>query len=396
MSFFEHVKQLPEDPIFHLPALFKADSRDFKVNLSVGAYQDDQGLPVVLNCIRKAEQIILSRQMSKNYLPIPGDAIFINLALELMFGEAFAGSAERIFGAQALGGTGALKIGAEFIASEISKTVYVSDPTWPNHYLVFARTGIEVKTYPYYSLETREFAYQEMMKALREIPDRSVVILQGSCHNPTGADPTMEQWKEITAVIKEKSHFPFFDCAYQGFGIGVDQDVEAMRHFLKEGIELMAAYSFSKNMGLYGERAGLFCVAAHSKEAAGRVGTHIKQIIRSTYSNPPLHGARLVETVLGSNDLKTEWLKELAEMRNRITFIRNALANGLMEKTGNRDFSFLKNQCGMFSYSGLTSAQVLELRSKFGIYMLENGRMSAAGLNTRNLDYVVDAIASLK
>lgn len=394
MSFFRKVELLPADPILSLPLLFQAETNPKKVNLGVGTYRDAEGKSLVLTCVRAAEQQIIAQPLSKDYLPIEGGKEFLQACMELVFGKDLT-IAERSFGFQAVGGTSALRVGAEFLKQGITPKVYVSDPSWPNHRLVFQRTGFEVEEYPYYDFARNTIDFEAFCQKLKTIPEASTVLLQACCHNPTGIDPTREQWKQLSTLMKERKLIPFFDLAYQGFGDGLDDDAWAIRHFASEGHEMLVAVSFSKNLGLYGERVGYGCVIAGDPEAAKRVGSHIRQIIRASYSNPGLHGGRLVTTILTSEKLRNEWLLELADMRTRIHEMRRALHSRLLVQGVKKDFDFLSKQKGMFSFIGLSPEQVEQMRSQYGIYVLKNSRINVAGLTAPNLDYVCEAIAKV-
>ncbi len=327
MSVFSKIDLLPADPILGIPPLFAADKRENKVNLGVGAYRDARGTPHVLDVVRKAEKILLEKNLNKEYLPIDGDAVYRQKTLDLILGED-SPHKERACAAQTVGGSGALKIGGEFlkIVSPEAK-IYLSRPTWGNHRLIFSRCGYQIEEYEYYRGHRLDF---EAMKAsLKEAPPKSIIILHGSCHNPTGMDPSPEQWKELSHLIKEKELFPFFDLAYQGFGDNLETDAFAIRQFAGDGHEMAIATSHAKNFGLYGERVGHLAFLAADPADLPKIASHIKRTIRSIYSSPPLQGARIVSTILDSHELTEEWQGELAAMRNRIVEMRNAFANEL-------------------------------------------------------------------
>lgn len=394
-SVFKSVEQLPEDPIMSLPIAFRADPRPGKVNLGIGAYRDSEGLPEVLVSVQKAEAIIQERHLNKEYLPIEGDPVYIAESLKLIFGANCPRIASGdIFGAQAVGGTGALRVGGEFLSQQLNKTIFVSDPTWPNHHITFKRAGFDVQSFPYYDGSTYQLNMPAIRTAIAAMPRGSIILLQASCHNPTGLDPTIEQWKEISALVKKQGLFPLFDLAYQGFGQSLDEDVRGIRLFLEDEHEMCVASSYSKNFGLYGERAGFLAIVTKDREACGKVASQIKQIIRGNYSNPPLHTARIVTTILTSPELRADWIEDLDNMRTRIVEMRDALAAELMVKANHIDFSFLKKQKGIFSLCGLNKDQVQQLRTESGIYMPANGRINVAGLSTHNLEYVAGALAS--
>ncbi|NGX43269.1 MAG: Aspartate aminotransferase [Chlamydiae bacterium] len=396
MSFFKSIEMPPEDPILHLSVMFAGDNRSQKVNLGVGAYKNTEGKPQVLSCVRQAEAIILEKHLNKEYLPIQGNSDYISASLKLVFGENSPELASgRIFGAQTLGGTGALRVGGELLAkNQVSETIFLSDPTWPNHKPIFARAGMKLDTYPYYDERHRSLNYSGMCESIKRMPAGSTIILQPCCQNPTGLDPSMEQWKEISQLVRQKQLIPFFDFAYQGFDQGVEQDAQVVRYFVQEGHEMLVASSFSKNFGLYGERVGMLSVVCADIDTTARVGGQIKQVIRGNYSMPPLQGQRIVTTILQSPELKKEWEHELANMRDRIKEMRSTLLSGLMAK-GASEFEFLGKQTGMFSYSGLNPDQVHRLQSEHGIYMPGSGRINVAGLNSQNMDYVINSMLAV-
>ena len=391
MKFFDTVEMAPPDPILGLNAAFKADPRSNKVNLSIGAYKTDDLQPLVLAAVRKAEQQILTEGMDKEYLSQDGDPEYVRRSIRLVFDT----EQDNIFGAQVPGGTAGVRLAGEFLAQIGSQVIYVPDPTWANHNQVFARAGLEVASYPYYDAERREFTKSRMIEAIKSIPSGSPILLHACCHNPTGLDPTPADWKDLSTAVKTQELLPVFDFAYQGFGRGIDEDATAVRHFLDDGHQMLVANSYSKNFGLYGERIGGFYVVTTDAETAGRVKSQVMRIIRANYSNPPLHGSRIIAAVLGSDALKREWENELAVMRERISGMRSALAERLNAGGSSVDFSFMYKQNGMFSYSGLSKDAVDRLREEFAIYMPTNGRLNVAGLSPKNLDYVVEAILAV-
>lgn len=391
MNFFDTVEMAPPDPILGLNAAFKADPRSNKVNLSIGAYKTDDLQPLVLTAVRKAEQQILSERMDKEYLSQDGNPDYVTRSIKLVFDT----EQDNIFGAQAPGGTAGVRLAAEFLGQLDSQVIYIPDPTWANHNQIFARAGLEIVSYPYYDAERREFTKSRMVEAIKAIPAGTPILLHACCHNPTGLDPTPADWEEISAAIKTQGLLPVFDFAYQGFGDGIDEDATAVRHFLADGHQMLVANSYSKNFGLYGERIGGFYVVASDGEIAERVKSQVMRIIRANYSNPPLHGSRIIAAVLASDALRQEWESELAVMRKRISGMRKALAEGLNAGGSSVDFSFMYKQNGMFSYSGLSKEAVGRLRDEFAIYMPANGRLNVAGLSPKNLDYVVEAILAV-
>jgi aspartate/tyrosine/aromatic aminotransferase len=385
-SFFSSIQPLPEDPIFGLQVEFNKDPRNDKINLSIGAYQNNEGLWEVFSAVRKAEKILLDEKLNKEYLRIEGLTDYINATQKLIFGDVN----ENVFAAQTVGGTSALRMGGDFLAQNITKKIYLSNPTWPNHSRIFTHAGMTVEEYPYYDTKKHALDFQGMCDKIHTIPSGSAILLHGCCHNPSGLDPSHEQWKELSQLIKKQNLFPFFDLAYQGFGVGIEEDAYPIRLFLEEGHELFVAYSYSKNFGLYGERVGLLAAVTHSNSEANKIGSVLKGIIRGNYSNPPLQGARIVSTVLQTPDLRSVWVDELNKIRTRTQNMREKLFQGL---NGNREeFEFLKNQKGMFSYSGLNTDQVGRLQKEYGIYMLKSGRINVSGLNDNNIKSVIEAI----
>ena len=388
---FNTLELLPPDPVLGIPLLFQQDSHPKKVNLSVGAYQDGEGKSYVLEAIRDAEQKLGSQKLLKNYLPIEGDPEFIDLAARLILGDF---DQEQFFGAQCVGGTSALRLGADLLVRNKVSVIALSDPSWPNHAPIFKQAGLEGVEYPYYNPETHQIEFSRWLDSLKKLPRSSAVLLQGCCHNPTGIDPTLEQWGELCKTMQDLQLLPFFDFAYQGFGEGIEPDAKAIRLFAQQGVEMLIASSFSKNMGLYGERAGFLAVLM-DRSSKGKVASQVKQLIRSNYSNPPVHPARLAATLLKDPELKKEWERELSTMRERIQCMREALAFGLAAAGAQKDFSFLLRQKGVFSYSGFNHDEVQRLRKDWGIYLLGNGRMNVAGLNSGNLDSVIKAMTAV-
>jgi len=391
MTYFDSIEKAPSDPILGLTLAYREDTRDQKVNLGVGAYKNAEGNPQVLTCVRKAEQHILNQQLNKEYLPIQGDDDYIRETLSLIFGKNC--DKERIFGAQTVGGTGALRIGGEFLFDQkLSTTIFLSNPSWGNHRPIFRRSGLKIDTYDYYDPQHHRLDFPGMCASIKKMPPGSTILMQPCCHNPTGVTPSLDQWKELSELIQHQKVIPFFDLAYQGFEKGLDEDAAVIRYFMDQGHEMLVASSYSKNFGLYGERVGHLAVVASNSKSAEALGTQVKQIIRGCYSMPPLQGARIVKTILGSSELRAEWEQELDTIRLRINEMRHALASGI----GEQNFSFVDQQTGMFSFSGLNQDQVNRLKQEYGIYMLSNGRLSISGLNTHNMNYVIKALLSVK
>ena len=396
-SIFASVEMAPRDPILGLTEAFNADTRTTKVNLGVGVYYDDNGKIPLLAAVKAAEKVRLEAMPPRGYQPIEGLNAYNQAVQNLLFG---AGSellaAGRVITAEALGGTGALKIGADFL-KRISPNakVYISDPSWENHRALFESAGFVVENYPYYDAATRGVNFAGMKSFLEGLAAGSIIILHACCHNPTGADLSDAQWQEVVDVCKAKGLVPFLDMAYQGFADGIDADAVAVRAFSASGLQFFVSSSFSKSFSLYGERVGALSVVTASKEESARVLSQVKRVIRTNYSNPPTHGGAVVAAVLSTPELRQMWEDELAGMRDRIRAMRVALVDKLKAKGVAQDFSFVVKQRGMFSYTGLTSAQVDVLRNEFGIYAVGTGRICLAALNSKNIDAVVDAIAAV-
>lgn len=389
MSFFDEITLAPDDPILGLTAAYDADPRPNKVNLGVGAYRTESGKPYVFHAVQKAEVLVAKEQLDKEYIPIDGDRECVEDLLKVTFGSTLS---DRVYGAQAVGGTGALRLVADFLALRGKRTVYVSQPSWPNHRGVFSSAGHKVETYPYLDEKTYDVDTVGLLKALQGIQKGSVVVLQASCHNPTGIDPSQETWQEMSRIMKDKGLIPVVDLAYMGFGEGRVQDAKPVRLFMEDGHEFFVAVSCSKCFGLYGERLGLMAAVLEDKEICRNVASHMRQVIRTNYSSPPCHPARIVKTILRSESLTQEWEQELNRMRQRIQKMRGDFVAELGRRISKKDFSFLARQKGMFSYTGFQPTQVQKLRETYGIYMLMNGRINVAGLMSSNIPYVVEAI----
>lgn len=396
MPFFNDIPQLPDDPILGLPIAFAADPRPNKINLGIGVYKTAEGHPLVLSSVKKAESLILQKHLNKEYLPIEGDPEFLRCALLLLFGsDSSLWQTNHFFAAQSVGGASALRVGGEFLAKLVSKTIFLSQPSWSNHKQIFERAGLNVGSYPYFDPQTHRFDDQGMYHALKNMPPSSIVLLHGCCHNPTGIDPSFDQWKELSYLMKKHHLIPFFDMAYQGLGHDLDQDAEAVRYFVNEGHEMLVAYSFSKNLGLYGERVGFLTIICSQIEKIPKIGSQIKSLIRGNYSNPPLHGARIVSTILKSHELTLEWKTELMNMCERVKEMRKALIAALLVKGQDRNFAYMHQQNGLFSFFGLTPEQVQHLRKEWAIYIPNNGRINIAGLNMQNVSYVAESLLSV-
>lgn len=396
-SIFANVELAPRDPILGLNEQYNADTRSNKVNLGVGVYYDDEGRIPLLQAVRQAEETRVAQHAPRGYLPIEGIATYDKGAQALLLGKDSAlTAAGRATTFQALGGTGALKIGADFL-SQINPqaTVYISNPSWENHRALFERAGFKVENYPYYDAATHGLDFDAMLSYFKGLAPNSIVVLHACCHNPTGVDPSMAQWEAIAQTIKERQLVPFLDIAYQGFGDGLEEDAQVVRLFAKLDIPMFISSSFSKSFSLYGERVGALTIVSASKDEAERVLSQVKRTIRTNYSNPPTHGGTVVSMVLNDPELFAMWDKELGEMRDRIRLMRAQLVAKLKEHGATQNFDFVLAQRGMFSYSGLTQAQVERLRNEHGIYAVNSGRICVAALNSRNIDVVAKAIAEV-
>ncbi|RRV19416.1 aspartate/tyrosine/aromatic aminotransferase [Pseudomonas sp. o96-267] len=394
MSLFSAVEMAPRDPILGLNEAFNADTRTTKVNLGVGVYYNEEGRIPLLRAVAAAEKARIEAHAPRGYLPIEGIAAYDKAVQELLFGKGAALiEAGRVITTQALGGTGALKIGADFLKRLLpDATVAISDPSWENHRALFESAGFPVQNYRYYDPFSNGVNRGGMLEDLRNLPARSIVVLHACCHNPTGVDLQLEDWKAVLEVLREREHVPFLDIAYQGFGDGIDQDAEAVRLFAESGLEFFVSSSFSKSFSLYGERVGALSLVTANREESTRVLSQLKRVIRTNYSNPPTHGATVVASVLNSPELRAMWEAELGEMRDRIRNMRLAMVEQLAALGAKRDFGFVAEQRGMFSYSGLTVEQVERLKEEFGIYAVGTGRICVAALNNGNLDSVTRAI----
>lgn len=396
-SLLASIELAPRDPIFGLTEAFNADTRPTKVNLGAGVYSNDDGKVPLLRAVREAEKRRLEAAQPRGYLPIDGLAAYDTAVQTLLFGASSPVLTEgRVVTAQALGGTGALKIGADLIKRfNPTARVLISDPSWENHRALFEGAGFIVKQYPYYDPATHGVNFTGMLAALNAAPAGTVVVLHACCHNPTGVDMTPAQWTQVVDVVRARGLLPFLDMAYQGFADGIDADGAAVRLFADAGVSFFVASSFSKSFSLYGERVGALSIVAASKDEATRVLSQLKRVIRTNYSTPPTHGGTVVATVLAEPALRQMWEAELGEMRDRIKAMRNRLVEGLKTRGVALDLGFINTQRGMFSYSGLSAAQVERLQKEFGIYALSTGRICVAALNTRNIEYVCDAIAAV-
>ncbi len=396
-TLFSGVELAPRDPILGLTEAFAADPRQHRVNLGVGVYTNDAGRIPLLQAVREAESVLAAAAAPRGYLPIEGSQAYDAAVQELLLGEASPLIASRrVITAQALGGTGALRIGADLLKRiDPAAQVLISDPSWENHRALFEAAGFAVSTYPYYNPGTHGVDFAALRAVLSGTAAGTIVVLHACCHNPTGVDLTAEQWRELVAIVTERNLVPFLDIAYQGFGESIEADATAVRLFAASGVPLFVASSFSKSFSLYGERVGALTIVAGGSDEAARVLSQLKRVIRTSYSNPPRNGGSIVAAILADPRLRALWETELASMRNRIRQMRVRFVEGLKAHSVKEDFAFVLQQRGMFSYSGLTAAQVERLKTDFGIYAVSSGRICVAALNSGNIDYVCDSIASV-
>jgi aromatic-amino-acid transaminase len=382
----------PSDPILGVTEAFVADQNPKKVNLGVGVYYDDQGRIPLLECVRRAEELRLKTSPHRGYLPIDGLQAYDRSVQQLVFNK----ESKNIVTVQALGGTGGLKVGADFLRQlSPNAQVWISEPSWENHRQLFEAAGFQVNAYPYYDPKTHGLDFEGMQGALKALPAGTIVVLHACCHNPTGVDLTNEQWRAVLDIVMSRGLIPFLDLAYQGFADGVEADAYAARLFGEAMSPVFLSSSFSKSFSLYGERVGALSVVAAGADEAARVLSNLKRVVRTNYSNPPTHGGQIVATVLGTPELKSLWERELGEMRDRIKAMRKRLVDNVQARVPGADFSFVLKQRGMFSYSGLTKEQVRRLRAEYSIYAIDTGRICVAALNSANVDYVADAIAQV-
>jgi aromatic-amino-acid transaminase len=397
MSLFSAVEMAPRDPILGLNEQFNADTNPAKVNLGVGVYFDDNGKLPLLQCVQAAEKTMMEKPAARGYLPIDGIAAYDAAVKSLVFGaDSEPVTSGRVATVQGIGGTGGLKIGADFLKKlNPNATVLISDPSWENHRALFTNAGFTVDSYRYYDAEKRGVDFEGMLADLNAAAPGTIILLHACCHNPTGYDITAAQWDQVIAAIAAKNLVPFLDMAYQGFGHGIAEDGAVIGKFVAAGLDFFVSTSFSKSFSLYGERVGALSVVCASKEEAGRVLSQLKIAIRTNYSNPPIHGGAIVAAVLGNPELRALWEEELGEMRVRIKAMRQKLVDGLKAAGVQQDMSFITTQIGMFSYSGLSKDQMVRLRSEFGVYGTDTGRMCVAALNSKNINYVCAAIAKV-
>ncbi len=394
---FETINPAPADAILGLSEAFQKDPNPQKINLGVGVYKDENGQTPVLASVKEAEQRLLQTEATKSYLPIDGLETYAALCQQIVFGAKHAILTDgRAATVQTPGGTGALRVAADFVRRIFPQaTVWLSDPTWPNHPNVFGAAGLQVASYPYFDAAASAVDFDRMMAALEAIPAGDVLLLHGCCHNPTGADLSPAQWQTVASLCAERGILPLLDFAYQGFGDGLKEDAVGVGIVANHSREFLVASSYSKNFGLYNERAGALTLVAADADAADAARSHLKICIRTNYSNPPAHGGQIVATILGDADLRRRWEAELATMRNRINDMRHLFVETLNEQEVTRDVSFIARQRGMFSYSGLTPAQVQALRARHSVYIVGSGRINVAGMTTANMDYLCTAIADV-
>ena len=395
-SWWSNVAMGPPDAILGVTEAYKKDTNPKKINLGVGAYRDDNGKSYVLPSILEAEERLRAKKLDKEYLPISGLADFCKLSIQLALGD----NSEHIAGGlnatvQGLSGTGSLRIGAAFLSSFFPgpKTVYLPTPTWGNHIPIFKHSGLDVKHYKFFDANTCGLDFKGALDDISKMPEKSIILLHACAHNPTGVDPNFEQWKELSALIKKKNIFPYFDMAYQGFASGdVDKDAQAVRHFVKEGHCIALAQSFAKNMGLYGERAGTLSIITDDKDEAAKIMSQIKILIRPMYSNPPLHGARLVAEVLSDKQLRKQWLGEVKGMADRIISVRKKLYDNLKKEGSSLNWQHIIDQIGMFCFTGMKPDQVARIMKDFSVFLTKDGRISMAGVTSKNVEHLAHAM----
>jgi aspartate/tyrosine/aromatic aminotransferase len=397
MKMFGDIEMAPQDAILGITEAFQKDPNPAKINLSVGVYKDAQGKTPILESVKLAERRLLDEESTKGYLPISGSPQYARLVQEMLFSPGH----ELIESGQAVtshtpGGTGALRVAGDLIHKVFPKSqIWLSSPTWPNHPKVFAAAGVQAQSYPYFDAEAGALNFDAMLAALAEIPQGDIVLLHGCCHNPSGVDPTADQWTQIADVVRQRKLLPLVDFAYQGFAQGLREDAACLEAMCKPGTETIICSSFSKNFGLYRERVGALTIVADAADAAERIQSQVKSVIRANYSNPPSHGADIVTTILSDQELRTMWEGELAAMRARIRAMRDLFVEKLAEKGVPGDYSFIKRQNGMFSFSGLNPEQVKALRDKYSIYIVGSGRINVAGMTESNMDALCEAIAEV-
>lgn len=395
-SYWTNVKMAPPDAILGVTDAFKRDTNPNKINLGVGAYRTDEGKPYVLECVKQAEKLVAADNLDKEYAGITGIADFTEASVRLLLGDNSEVIKNKLYGtAQTLSGTGGLRVGAEFLKKyhPYEKTVWLPTPSWGNHSPIFSDSGFNVKYYRYYKPETRGFDFEACMEDISKIPEGNVLLLQGCAHNPTGVDPSQEQWREMSKLVKKKNLLPFMDLAYQGFASGdTDRDGYAVRLFAEDGHEFLCSQSYSKNMGLYGERVGALTFVCKEKEDLERIMSQLKVLIRRMYSNPPRHGAQVASKVLNTESLRTLWLEEVKGMADRIITMRSDLVNNLAKEGSTHNWQHITDQIGMFCYTGLNEQQVAKLTKEYSVYLTKDGRISVAGVSSKNNAYLAHAL----
>ncbi len=386
----------PPDSIFGLIEQFKKDTNPEKINLSVGVYQDESGATPVMKCVRMAEQKLLDAAGTKSYLPIDGSTSYNTAVGRLILGDLDDQADVNSVTAQTPGGTVSLRLAGELLRRVFNvDTIWMSNPTWANHPKIYGAAGLNVKKYEYLDEQGTRLDFDRLVTSLEDTQPHEAILLHTVCHNPTGVDPTQEQWEQLCSIIKERQLFPIFDFAYQGFGTSIDADAFPIRRFVESGGEALICNSFSKNFGLYAERVGGITAVSHDADVSRAMLSQIKLTIRTMYSNPPLHGGAIVDAVLNDPELRTVWESELTEVRNRIQQLRDTFVNAMQTRIPEKDFQYILQQRGMFSYSGLTAEQVERLRDEYSIYALSSGRINIAGINSGNLERLCDAIAAV-
>lgn len=396
MSFFEHLEEIPPDPIFGLTQGFLADNNPKKTDLTVGIYYNEDLKPEILKSVKQAETALCDIEKIKTYLPIDGDQFYLDATRQILFGEDLAKKeAHRIYSAQSVGGTGALRIVGDMLKAHITDTICVSDPTWPNHLKVFKAAGLEIKNYPYYNKDTKQFDFEQTLKTLETLKPKTAVLLHGCCHNPSGRDPTKQQWEEISKVILKKQLVPVFDVAYQGFGESLEEDAWPVRYFMQSHHEMFICYSHSKIFGLYAERVGAVFAITSDEKLKKIIGTNIKPLIRANYSNPPKHGASIVSYIWHHEELRKQWILELKQMRDRIKNTKYDFCSVLCNKSKDIDFSYIESLKGLFCVINFSKTDVQKIIDEHSIYMTYGGRINLSGLNADNIEYVVDAICKV-
>tara|TARA_B100000427_G_scaffold291050_1_gene267636 strand:- start:2033 stop:3226 length:1194 start_codon:yes stop_codon:yes gene_type:complete len=392
--FFENVNEAPKDPILGLTDEFNKDTNPKKVNLAVGVYQDDNGITSTFESVLEAEKILLDMNISKSYKPIDGDKDFLKQSIQMVLGEKiFENSRFSPIALNTPGGTGALKLVSEFLNTFSSKsTVWFSNPTWPNHQPIFEASGFETNSYEYFDKENNIVAFEEMVKSIEKIPSGDIIVLHGCCHNPTGCDLSDDQWEVLASILKKNNIITICDFAYQGLGDGVDEDASGVRILSEKVDDLFICSSYSKNFGLYSERVGCLIYKSADEQKSEKILSQLKKTARTIYSNPPAHGSEIVKIILNDEYLKNLWLKDLSGLRNRVKEMRASLNSNLIELGCNKDFSFIVDQNGMFSFSGISKEDVHKLRNEYSIYIVDSGRVNIAGITSKNINYISESI----